>query len=70
MNIETYYKPVFASQDPSLVRGSLRNNLDPTERHSDDDLWRVLEQAHLAEFVLAHQDKLLMETGEGGSNLR
>ncbi|KAM7289698.1 putative ABC transporter [Ixodes scapularis] len=56
-------------QDPSLVRGSLRNNLDPTEMHSDDDLWRVLEQAHLAEFVLAHQDKLLMETGDGGSNL-
>ncbi|KAM7289302.1 hypothetical protein ISCGN_029433 [Ixodes scapularis] len=56
--------------DPNLVRGTLRSNLDPTGIHNDEDLWKALEQAHLAEFVLAHPDKLLLETGDGGASLR
>ncbi|XP_042144496.1 ATP-binding cassette sub-family C member 3-like [Ixodes scapularis] len=56
-------------QDPNLVRGTLRSNLDPTGIHNDKDLWKALEQAHLAEFVSAHPDKLLLETGDGGASL-
>lgn len=52
------------------MRGTLRANLDPTHRHSDDELWQVLRQAHLADFVSSQPLKLLLETGDGGGNLR
>ncbi|XP_037273101.2 ATP-binding cassette sub-family C member 3-like [Rhipicephalus microplus] len=56
-------------QDPSLVRGSLRDNLDPTRSHSDAQLWTALRQAHLSDVVAGRQEGLLLETGDGGSNL-
>ncbi|CAN8006681.1 unnamed protein product [Ixodes pacificus] len=56
-------------EDPILVRGSLRDNLDPTRSHTDEELWRALDQAHLGHVVSMHPEQLLFETGEGGSNL-
>ncbi|XP_072140645.1 ATP-binding cassette sub-family C member 3-like [Dermacentor andersoni] len=56
-------------QDPTLVRGSLRDNLDPTRSHTDEQLWRALRQAHLSDLVAGRQEGLLIETGDGGSNL-
>ncbi|KAH6921704.1 hypothetical protein HPB50_004173 [Hyalomma asiaticum] len=56
-------------QDPSFVRGTLRCNLDPTHEHSDEELWRVLRQAHLSDFVSSQPLKLMLETGDGGGNL-
>ncbi|CAN8001617.1 unnamed protein product, partial [Ixodes hexagonus] len=56
-------------QDPSLVRGSLRDNLDPTRSHKDEELWTALREAHLDGFVASQPNGLLMETGSGGSNL-
>ncbi|CAN8001619.1 unnamed protein product, partial [Ixodes hexagonus] len=56
-------------QDPVLARGSLKDNLDPTRSHTDEELWHALNQAHLGDFVSKHPEKLLLETGEGGSNL-
>ncbi|CAB3223737.1 unnamed protein product [Arctia plantaginis] len=56
-------------QDPVLFSGSLRMNLDPFQKHSDDDLWRALEHAHLKPFVLGLQSGLLHEVTEGGENL-
>ncbi|XP_077545387.1 ATP-binding cassette sub-family C member 2-like isoform X2 [Haemaphysalis longicornis] len=56
-------------QDPSLVRGTLRANLDPTNVHTEEELWKVLDQTHLSEFVARQPMKLLLETGDGGSNL-
>lgn len=38
-------------QDPVLFSGTLRLNLDPFNRYSDDDLWRALSHAHLKDFV-------------------
>ncbi|XP_049275832.1 ATP-binding cassette sub-family C member 5-like [Rhipicephalus sanguineus] len=56
-------------QDPSLVRGTLRMNLDPTDSYSDQELWRCLERAHLAKVVSNDPKGLLLETADGGSNL-
>ncbi|KAH8031654.1 hypothetical protein HPB51_019668 [Rhipicephalus microplus] len=56
-------------QDPSLVRGTLRMNLDPTEARSDEQLWQAVRQAHLAPLVKGHPAGLDMETADGGANL-
>nr|XP_037272970.1 canalicular multispecific organic anion transporter 2-like [Rhipicephalus microplus] len=56
-------------QDPSLVRGTLRVNLDPTRVHSDEQLWQVLRQVHLSPLVKGHPAGLDMETADGGANL-
>ncbi|CAN8006437.1 unnamed protein product, partial [Ixodes pacificus] len=56
-------------QDPILVRGSLRDNLDPTGTHTDQELWDALQKSHLDEFVAKHPQQLFLETGDGGANL-
>ncbi|XP_040069750.2 multidrug resistance-associated protein 1 [Ixodes scapularis] len=55
-------------QDPSLVRGSLRENLDPTGSHTDQEIWAALEQAHLKDVVARDPKGLLLDTGDGGSS--
>ncbi|KAL1479214.1 hypothetical protein MTO96_052040 [Rhipicephalus appendiculatus] len=56
-------------QDPSLVRGTLRMNLDPTGSHSDDQLWQALHHVHLECLVKGQAAGLDMETADGGTNL-
>ena len=34
-------------QDPTLFSGTIRSNLDPFERHTDETLWAVLDKLHL-----------------------
>ncbi|CAG9860399.1 unnamed protein product [Phyllotreta striolata] len=52
-------------QEPVLFSASLRYNLDPFERHSDEDLWNALEYVELKS---AFPD-LNVIISEGGSNL-
>ncbi|CAH1105174.1 unnamed protein product [Psylliodes chrysocephalus] len=56
-------------QDAVLFSGSLRLNLDPFDAHSDQDVWRSLEHAHLKEFVEGLSAGLNHEVTEGGDNL-
>uniref|UniRef100_A0A8C5GHF6 ABC-type glutathione-S-conjugate transporter n=1 Tax=Gouania willdenowi TaxID=441366 RepID=A0A8C5GHF6_GOUWI len=56
-------------QDPVLFFGTLRMNLDPFDRVSDEDIWRVLELSHLKDFVSGLKDRLQHEVAEGGENL-
>ncbi|KAI1894334.1 hypothetical protein AGOR_G00114740 [Albula goreensis] len=56
-------------QDPVLFSGTLRMNLDPFEKFSDEDIWRVLELSHLKPFVGGLEDGLNHEVSEGGENL-
>ncbi|KAL4641040.1 canalicular multispecific organic anion transporter 1 [Arapaima gigas] len=56
-------------QDPVLFSGTLRINLDPFEKFSDEELWRVLELSHLKDFVAGLQEGLYHEVTEGGENL-
>ena len=57
-------------QEPVLFAGSLRMNLDPLDDHTDEELWRALEHAHLKKFIDTLPEKLKYECGEGGQNLR
>lgn len=38
-------------QDPVLFIGTIRYNLDPFGKYSDEKLWNVLEQAHIKDMV-------------------
>lgn len=70
--------PVFLSnhaafclpQEPVLFSGTLRMNLDPFEKYSDEDVWKALQHSHLNKFVSNHPAKLELECSEGGENLR
>ncbi|KAL1780294.1 canalicular multispecific organic anion transporter 2 [Sigmodon hispidus] len=56
-------------QDPILFSGTLRMNLDPFGRYSEEDIWRALELAHLHTFVSSQPAGLDFQCSEGGDNL-
>lgn len=56
-------------QDPVLFSGSLRMNLDPFDKYSDEELWEALKLAHLADFVSTLKEGLSYDISEGGENL-
>lgn len=66
----SYVPSTVLAQDPVLFSGSLRMNLDPFSKYSDEEVWMALELAHLKGFVSALPDKLNHECAEGGENLR
>uniref|UniRef100_A0A8C0J445 ATP-binding cassette sub-family C member 10 n=1 Tax=Chelonoidis abingdonii TaxID=106734 RepID=A0A8C0J445_CHEAB len=55
-------------QDPFLFSGTIRENLDPLGRHTDSDLYQVLEQCHL-QAVITQMGGLDYELGERGKSL-
>ncbi|KAI5478725.1 putative ABC metal ion transporter [Pseudohyphozyma bogoriensis] len=56
-------------QDSQCFEGSLRENLDPTGKATDAELWLALEQCHLKNHVEGMEGKLDAHIDEGGSNL-
>lgn len=53
-----------------LFSGTLRMNLDPFDKYSDDELWNALEHSHLKPYVAGLPKKLQHDVAEGGENLR
>lgn len=53
-----------------MFSGTLRLNLDPFDKYTDEDLWRVLEISHLKSFVSTLEEGLEHLVSEGGENLR
>ncbi|KAF9083706.1 hypothetical protein BGX23_011210 [Mortierella sp. AD031] len=54
-------------QDPVLFQGSFRYNLDPLERHTEQELWQVLETSDLKSYVQAQEgglDAVVLARGE------
>lgn len=55
-------------QDPILFAGSVRDNLDPFQEHSDHALWQALERAHLKEHIQSVPGGLSYEVAQHGEN--
>ncbi|XVF50927.1 hypothetical protein PTKIN_Ptkin04bG0142900 [Pterospermum kingtungense] len=45
-------------QDPTLFNGTVRYNLDPLSRHTDQDIWEVLDKCQLREAVQEKEEGL------------
>ncbi|KAL3662996.1 hypothetical protein V7S43_011939 [Phytophthora oleae] len=56
-------------QDPVLFSGPLRENLDPFHEYSDERIWHVLKQVHMANSLRRWGAGLDFEVAEGGDNL-
>ncbi|POM66217.1 Canalicular multispecific organic anion transporter [Phytophthora palmivora] len=56
-------------QDPVLFSGPLRENLDPFHEYSDERIWSVLKQVHMADSLNRWGSGLNFEVAEGGDNL-
>ncbi len=59
----------YIPQEPTILSGTLRQNIDPFNEFSDAEVWGVLERSQLADTVrnLAHE--LQFSVREGGANL-
>ncbi|KAF9901434.1 hypothetical protein EC991_006105 [Linnemannia zychae] len=54
-------------QDPVLFEGTLRYNMDPLERHTEQELWQALEVSGLKSYVQAQEgglDAVVLTKGE------
>ena len=56
-------------QDPILFIGTIRFQLDPFNEYSDEDVWSVIKEVNLSEFVSSLPLGLLDLVQEGGENL-
>ncbi|GER32854.1 multidrug resistance protein ABC transporter [Striga asiatica] len=55
-------------QDPTMFEGTIRNNLDPLEEYSDDQIWEALEKCQLGDEVRKKPQKLDSTVSENGEN--
>nr|CAB3219627.1 multidrug resistance-associated protein 1-like [Phallusia mammillata] len=55
-------------QDPILLAGTLRQNLDPFSSHTDEELWSALDKVQMKESIEVFSSKLEMQLAESGSN--
>ncbi|KAH3663902.1 hypothetical protein WICMUC_005892 [Wickerhamomyces mucosus] len=60
-------------QDSQVFEGTIRENIDPTNQFTDDQIWKALELSHLKDHISTMEDEdnkgLNVKLSEGGSNL-
>lgn len=70
IDLETYRRSIaLIAQEPTVFRGTLRENLSLGQSCSDDDLWAVLERVSLRSWVETQNGGLDMRIEERGRNL-
>ncbi|XP_068699718.1 ATP-binding cassette sub-family C member 4-like isoform X2 [Montipora foliosa] len=60
---------VVINQDPVLFAGTLKRNIDPLSKYSDQDLWTALEEVQLKKLVEDLPRQLEFKLKESGTNL-
>ncbi|KAK8467190.1 hypothetical protein PHAVU_008G276150 [Phaseolus vulgaris] len=55
-------------QDPTMFEGTVRNNLDPLEEYTDDQVWEALDKCQLGDEVRKKEGKLDSKVSENGEN--
>ncbi|XP_058750626.1 ABC transporter C family member 10-like isoform X1 [Vicia villosa] len=55
-------------QDPTLFNGTIRYNLDPLSKHSDQEIWEVLGKCQLRQVIKRKEEGLNSSVVEDGSN--
>ncbi len=53
-------------QQPVMFSGSIRSNLDPFGKHTDDEIWDALRAVHLKEKIKEMPDQLETPVTENG----
>ena len=61
-------KIAIVPQEPALFSGTLRFNLDPFNRYTDDEIWLALERTSMKEVAMDMPDRLDGEVQECGQN--
>ena len=56
-------------QDPALMEGSLRYNIDPLEKSEDEEIIKVMQKIGFDYIIKRDKEGLNQEIAEGGSNL-
>ena len=56
-------------QDPALMEGSLRYNIDPLEKSEDNEIIKVMQKIGFDYIIKRDKEGLNQEIAEGGSNL-
>ncbi|KHN43880.1 ABC transporter C family member 3 [Glycine soja] len=55
-------------QDPTMFEGTVRNNLDPLEEYTDEEIWEALDKCQLGDEVRKKEGKLDSKVTENGEN--
>ncbi|KAF7825946.1 putative ABC transporter C family member 15 [Senna tora] len=55
-------------QDPAMFEGTIRGNLDPLHKYTDQQVWEALDKCQLGELVRAKEEKLDSLVVENGEN--
>ncbi|KAG8183008.1 hypothetical protein JTE90_017096 [Oedothorax gibbosus] len=56
-------------QEAVIFSGTVRENLDPSQEHSDEEIWKALEAAQLRTIVAAMPGGLEAQVSDEGSNM-